>query len=97
MLTRDKILTFLASYKKDKGAQLGIKEIGIFGSFARNDATEKSDVDVYIKLEKSNLFLLSRIRIELQELLGNYVDIVEVRDSMNSYLKKHIEEEAVSA
>ncbi len=97
MLTKEKILTILASYKKSNCNKYGIKEIGLFGSFARDTADKNSDVDVYVKLLKSNLFLLSRIRIELQELLGKHVDIVEVRDSMNSYLKKHIQEEAVSA
>ena len=97
MLTRKKILTILASYKKNRGNQYGIKEIGLFGSFARDDADKNSDVDVYVKLTKSNLFLLSRIRIDLEEFLDRHVDIVEVRESMNGYLKKHIEEESVSA
>ena len=97
MPTQQQIISLLTKYKNDKGLQYGIERIGIFGSFARGTAGEDSDIDVFVKLKKSNLFLLSRIRIELQELLGKRVDLVEVRERMNSYLKKHIEEESLSA
>ncbi len=97
MLTTEKILTSLASYKQENSQKYGIEEIGLFGSYAREEAKESSDVDIYIKLTRSNLFLLSRIRIELEETLGKHVDIVEMRDSMSCYLKKHIEQEALSA
>ncbi len=97
MLTKESILITLASFKQHHSQEYGIEEIGLFGSYARDEAHEDSDIDVYIKLEKSNLFKLSRIRIELEETLGKHVDIVEVRNSMNTYLKKHIDLEAVSA
>ncbi|SFV52757.1 Uncharacterized protein MJ1379 [hydrothermal vent metagenome] len=97
MLTKDKILTTLHEYKETYKDQYGIEQIGIFGSYARGKATEQSDVDVFIALKHSNLFLLSRIRIELEELLGVPTDIVQLRKRMNSYLKKQIEQEAISA
>ena len=97
MLTKEKILAILASYKQLHRHNYGIEEIGLFGSYARDEANESSDIDVYIKMNKSNLFVLSRIRIELEETLGKHVDIVEVRNSMNNYLKKHIKQESVSA
>ena len=98
-MIRDKnsILSALREYKERYGKQYGIEEIGLFGSYARGDAKEKSDVDIFLRLKRSNLFLLSRIRIELEELLGIDTDVVQLRESMNHYLKKHIEEEAISA
>ena len=97
MLTKEKILTTLHEYKETYKEQYGIEEIGIFGSYARENATEKSDVDIFVSLKHSNLFLLSRIRIELEELLGVPTDIVQLRERMNAYLKKQIEQEAISA
>jgi len=97
MLTQDYILETLGAYSKRYKNKYGIEKIGLFGSFASNSATEQSDVDVFISLNHSNLFLLSRIRIELEELLGVPVDIVQLRDRMNKYLKKRIEQEAISA
>ena len=97
MLNQDQILSALRAYKEEHAQPYGIEEIGLFGSYARNQAKKESDVDVFVKLKHSNLFLLSRIRIELEELFGIHTDLVQVRDKMNTYLKKHIEQEAISA
>jgi predicted nucleotidyltransferase len=97
MLTKEKILSILRLYKSQHAQKYGIDEIGLFGSYARESADEESDVDIFVKLQRSNLLLLSRIRIDLEEKIGKHVDIVEVRNRMNMYLKKHIEEEAVVA
>ncbi len=97
MLQQNKILSTLKEYKKKYAKQYGIEEIGLFGSYARGEAKEESDVDVFLKLKHSNLFLLSRIRIELEDILGKHTDVVQLRERMNQALKKHIEEEAISA
>lgn len=97
MLNKEQILSSLKSYKETHAHEYGIEEIGLFGSYAKGGAKEESDVDVFIKLRHSNLFLLSKIRIELEEMLGKHTDLVQLRDKMNHYLKKHIEKEAISA
>ena len=97
MLNQNQILSSLQKYKQTYQEQYGIEDIGIFGSYARNSAHENSDVDVFVKLKHSNLFLLSRMRLELEELFGRHTDLVQLRDKMNVYLKKHIEEEAIRA
>ena len=97
MLDQNQILSSLKIYKDKHIKEYGIEEIGIFGSYARNEEKEDSDIDVFVKLKHSNLFLLSRIRIELEELFGVHTDIVQLREKMNTYLKKHIEDEAISA
>ena len=96
MLTQEAILSMLARYRENH-PQYGIESIGIFGSYARGGAAEASDIDVYVSLEHSSLFLLSRMRIELEELLGVPTDIVQLRDRMNPALKRHIEEDAIRA
>ena len=97
MLSQNHILSSIKAYKQKHAQEYGIEEIGIFGSYARNEATENSDVDVFVKLKHTNIFLLSRIRIELEELLGLQTDIVQLRDRMNLSLKRYIEQEAISA
>ena len=97
MPDQNQILSSLQIYKNKYKDKYGIEDIGIFGSYARNTANENSDIDVFVKLKHSNLFLLSRMRIELEELFGVHTDIVQLRDKMNLYLKKHIEKEAISA
>ena len=96
MLEKNYILSIIKAYKEKYAKKYGIEEIGIFGSYARDEATQNSDVDIYVKLKRSNLFLLSKIRIELEELLGIKTDIVQLRTKMNLSLKKHIEKDAIS-
>lgn len=97
MLERSEVLSALKRYKEKNAEVYGIDEIGIFGSYARDSADDNSDIDVFVKLRHANLFMLSRMRIELEELFGVHTDIVQLRDRMNEYLKKHIEAEAISA
>lgn len=97
MMNRAKIIEYLREYRKEKAQEYGIEEIGLFGSYARNSFDAQSDVDVFVRLRHSSLFLLSRIRIELEEWIGLPVDIVQVRDRMNDTLKRRIEKDAISA
>jgi predicted nucleotidyltransferase len=96
-MKRKEALELLQSYKRDHAEALGIVRIGLFGSVARDEATDGSDVDVVIETERPNLFKLSRIRLELEELMHAHVDLVSYRDSMNTFLKEHIQYEAVYA
>jgi predicted nucleotidyltransferase len=57
---------------------LGARRVGIFGSFARGDAAEDSDVDVYVEFEDAkptydNFFALHEL---LETFLGRRVDLV---------------------
>ncbi len=97
MLNRNMLIRQLSHYKKMHADQYGIEQIGLFGSYARSEASDLSDVDVFVSLRHASLFLLSRIRIELEEMLGVPVDLVQLRDRMNPTLKRHIEEDAIRA
>ena len=50
-LTKNQILTILKS-KASHLATYGVLEIGLFGSFYRNEANQSSDIDLLIDLEK---------------------------------------------
>jgi uncharacterized protein len=58
--------------------RLGARRVGVFGSFARGDADEDSDVDVYVEFDDTkrtydNFFALHEL---LETLLGRSVDLV---------------------
>lgn len=72
-----------------------IPELYLFGSFAKQQENENSDVDIAVKLEKTDAFLLVRIMQEAKEKLHRNVDIVQLREHMNPMLKKIILEEGV--
>ena len=91
------IITILKDYKAQLAEEYGISEIGVFGSIVRNDASENSDVDVVVRIQKPDLFLLAGIKYDLEERLNSTVDIVSYRDNMNRFLKQRIDNEAVYA
>ena len=67
-----------------------IHMIGLFGSTARGEASEKSDIDLLVKLSKPKS-LLSLVKLErnLSEALGRKVDLL-TEAAISPYLKERI-------
>jgi len=73
----------------------GITRAGIFGSYARGDTNENSDIDLIFDFAKDfGLIELSGLKISLEEKLGKKVDIVEF-SSLDPIIKDKILSEAV--
>ena len=68
--------------------------LGIFGSVARDQATQTSDIDVIVEMPP-DLFQLIGLKQDLEELLDRPVDIVRYREHMNRFLKERIDKEAI--
>jgi uncharacterized protein len=94
MLTRSEIFQIVAEFKKKAAPQYGIRRLGIFGSVARDEAREQSDVDIVIETETPDPFNLVHIKEALENRLERHVDIVRIRPGMNPFLKQRIEKEA---
>ena len=96
-MKRNEIIEILREYKKEFAEQYGILDIGVFGSVARDDASEESDVDVVVRILRPDLFMLVGIKNDLEEKFHRPVDIVTYWKSMNQFLKKRIDREALYA
>jgi uncharacterized protein len=94
-MKRDDILTLLRNFKRDNEEKYGILEIGVFGSIARDEAREDSDVDICIKTKTPDPFLLVHIKEDIEGLIQKHVDIIRIREKMNSFLKDRIEKEGL--
>jgi predicted nucleotidyltransferase len=95
MMKQKDVLRVLARFRDLKQAEFGIVRIGVFGSVAREENTDASDVDVVVELGQPDLLALVGIKQELEEMLHQPVDVVRYRSRMNAYLKQRIEQEAV--
>jgi predicted nucleotidyltransferase len=73
----------------------GVTRIGIFGSVARGEASEGSDVDIVYEMSRPNLFTVVHLKEELENVLHCTVDLVRYREKLNPYLKKRIEKDGV--
>jgi len=92
---REDILIILREFKQNFADKYGILEIGIFGSIARNEAREESDVDICIKTKTPDPYVLVHIKEELESRVRKHVDIVRIREKMSPFLKERIEKEGV--
>ena len=94
-MEREEIIQLLKIFKEENKNKYHIKKLGIFGSVAKNRMKEESDIDIVVNLTKQDLFELIGIKQDLEERLKYPIDIVSYRETMNSFLKKRIDEEAV--
>ena len=94
VMTTNDVLARLKMFKESRQTEYSLRSLGIFGSFARGQAQEDSDVDVVFETSEPNLFRTSRMKQELEELLARRVDVVRLRERMNPRLKQRILREA---
>ena len=77
MKTVAEIKKLLELNKSELRVRYGVKDIGIFGSYVREEQTETSDIDVLVEFEKSiGLLEFVGLRNHLSDLLGVKVDLV---------------------
>ncbi len=76
---------------------MGVKSIAIFGSTARNEAREDSDVDVLVEFSGDvGLFEFLDLQARLEAIVGRKVDLV-TDDALKSQMRPRILKEAVRA
>lgn len=92
--TREEALARLSIFKENRQREYDLISLGIFGSFARGQADDQSDVDVVFETRTPNLLRTSRMKRELEDLLVRRVDLVRLRERMNPRLKERILHEA---
>ena len=79
--------------------QFYVKDLYLFGSYAREEAGDESDFDILVDFEPGaevGLFAFARLRRRLSELLGKEVDLV-TRDAIRAEMRDEILREAVHA
>jgi uncharacterized protein len=69
------------------------KKIGIFGSYARNEESKSSDIDILVDFrEQKSILDLIQIEMELSEALKRKVDLI-TETSVHPYLKDYIKKD----
>ena len=78
---------------------MGVRHASIFGSVARGDSHESSDVDVLVDLDRERpigLFEYSRLKLRIAELLGDSADVVN-RRTLKPLMRDNILRDAIDA
>lgn len=73
----------------------GVRSLRLFGSFARGEAQSGSDVDFLVELAPGRTLLdLGALQMDLQDLLGRKVDVVEP-EGLHWYIRDRVLAEAI--
>ncbi|RKY88093.1 nucleotidyltransferase [candidate division KSB1 bacterium] len=87
----------LKEFKEEFKGKYKIKEIGIFGSYVKGEQQETSDIDILVEFEETarlSLFDIAGLEIELSDILGIKVDLIE-RKNLKPYIRQRILREVV--
>lgn len=77
-MTKTDILTYLESKKEELYKAYGITTIGLYGSYARDEATSKSDIDIFYERDSSFELVSGLEFLNLSDKLANDLDVKKV-------------------
>jgi uncharacterized protein len=93
MNSRDDIIRLLEQ-NRGKIRDLGVKELGVFGSFARGEQRPDSDIDVLVELRQKTFDSYMDLLFFLESVLGRKVDLV-MKETIKSVIRNRVLAETV--
>ena len=90
MLVLQDCVEKLSAFKREFGRQYGITKLGIFGSVARQENTEDSDIDIVVEIEKPTLSLMYELKEMLKSIFKCEVDLVRFRSTLRPLFRSNI-------
>ena len=95
METTQEILNKLRDYKAAFAEKYGIERLGLFGSCARGEQDDRSDIDVVIKMQKPSYFTHFYIREDLENLFRNKVDVITLHENQTAAFRQNVERDII--
>ena len=94
MLSRQECIDRIQANANTIVENYGVHSLRLFGSVARNEHHESSDVDVFVEMEP-DLFQMVGLKQFLEELLCCNVDVVRKHRNNNVFLLQQIEKDGI--
>ena len=88
--TKDQVLTLIRDHQKQINA-LGVRRLGLFGSFVRDEQKSESDIDILVEFEpnQKSFDTFMQLAFLLEDLSGRRVELV-TPESLSPYIAPHI-------
>lgn len=94
-MNRDETIKLLHKHRPEIRERFGVKRLAVFGSVARDEARDESDVDVLVEFQGRATFDgYWDVKLYLEELLQRKVDLV-TDDAVRPQLRPYIEQDLV--
>ena len=75
-MNKQEIIKFLISHKQELREKYGVTRIGLFGSYARDEAEDNSDIDIAVEIVSNNKYRsFFGLKRHLEKSLKNKVDL----------------------
>lgn len=95
-IDKTNILNYLKEHYSEFKNKYNVEKIGLFGSYARDEATENSDIDIYVKM-KPSLFDMVAIKEQIENDLNRKVDIIREHKNIKPIFLKMIQKDLIYA
>lgn len=96
MRTTEEVINLLREFKRTSGEKYGIEKLALFGSVARGEQREDSDIDVCVKPYRPiDFFILQDIQEELEKLFNKKVDLLTFHGNMRRFFRFTIDRDAI--
>ena len=93
-MSRSELISMLKQLNEEIRQKFKGRIIGLFGSYARGEETDQSDIDLLIEKEANiSLFVLGGMKVYLEEKLNKKVDIVTtaaLREEIKPYIMNEL-------
>ena len=95
-MTKEIILESLTAHKQELFSKYGLLKIGLFGSYARDEQREDSDIDIAIEIQKDkkNIHTFLKIKREMENLFGKNVDL-GIESTLKPIAREYINKEII--
>ena len=93
-MKKDDILNFLREHKNEFKEKYSVEKIGLFGSYARDEATKESDIDIFVEM-KPDLFMMISVKDIIEEKFHKKVDLISKHKNMKPLLREMIEKDII--
>jgi len=95
MTNLDEIKDVLKKHKRELRERFKVKDVGVFGSYVKEQQRKRSDIDIVVEFEEPlGLFEFMRLEEHLSNLLGAKVDLVS-KKALKPKIGEHILKEVV--
>jgi len=91
-MTKETILDYLKMHKAEFEKKYAVENIGLFGSYARDEADAHSDIDIFVQM-KPDLFKLVELKQQIEDDLRKKVDIIREHKHIKPFLLKMIKKD----
>ena len=97
ILSKKEIINLITVEKTFLKEKFGVLNIGLFGSYARDEHNQDSDIDFLVEFSKPSFDCLTGLQIYMEKKFNKKIEIVRKRSLSNNRFFERIEQEAIYA